>query len=343
MTQIAASFVLLAGAGMLLAALIALQTTNTGYDMRQVLAFDIPPFSLGSSANTRPAPTAGSASTPPAPVPPEQVPDLYREVTQRVRQIPGVDGVVGGLFVPWRDTGKWPHVQFTVEGYTPANGEEYPYARQRSVGPGYFAMLAIQVVAGREFTEEDRIGKERVVIVSQSIAQRLFLNGDALNRNFSTVSQMSFTGRVNTTPSRIVGVVADVDDEKVDGAPAMTVYTVWRSKGLPMRMFVRTAGDPYALVPAVTRIVRDLSVNQAVERPATLEDVPAAYDFLAGQPAVFAGSGGRRVRALGIARDPLLQLCVTTKSVPQSKSRQSRLRRSPTTLFRVAGSRRSNR
>ena len=272
-TQIAFSFVLLAGAGMLVAALIALQTANTGFLTRQVLAFDIPPFSLGSPATTRPAPAAGSASTPPAPVPPEQVPDLYREVTQRVGQIPGVDGVVGGLFVPWRDTGKWPHVQFTVEGYTPANGEEYPYARQRSVGPGYFAMLAIPVVAGREFTEEDRLGKERVVIVSQSIAQRLFPNGEALNRNFSTVSQMSFTGRVNTTPSRIVGVVADVDDEKVDGAPAMTVYTVWRSKGLPMRMFVRTAGDPYALVPAVTRIVRDLSANQAVERPATLEDV----------------------------------------------------------------------
>ena len=42
-----------------------------------------------------------------------------------------------------------------------------------------------------------------------------------------------------------------------------------------MRMFVRTSGDPYTLVPAVTRIIRDLSANQAVDRPATLEDVRA--------------------------------------------------------------------
>ena len=271
--QIAFSFVLLAGAGMLVAALIALQTANAGFLTRQVLAFDIPPFSLGSPANTRPASTAAAAST--TPIPPEQAPDLYREVTQRVGQTPGVDGVVGGMFVPWRDTGRWPHVQFTVEGYTPANGEENPYARQRSVGPGYFSMLAIPMVAGREFTEDDRIGKERVVIVSQSVAQRLFANGDALNRKFWTVSQLSFTGLVNSTPSRIIGVVADVDDEKVDGAPAMAVYNPYRGKGLPMRMFVRTSGDPYALVPTVTRIIRDLSVNQAVERPATLEDVRA--------------------------------------------------------------------
>ena len=66
-----------------------------------------------------------------------------------------------------------------------------------------------------------------------------------------------------------------MDDENVDGAPAMALYTPYRGKGLPMRMFVRTSGDPYALVPPVTRIIRELSANQAVERPATLEDVRA--------------------------------------------------------------------
>ena len=66
-TQIAFSFVLLAGAGMLVAALIALQTANTGFLTRQVLAFDIPPMSLGSAASPRPAPTSASPSNPPAP------------------------------------------------------------------------------------------------------------------------------------------------------------------------------------------------------------------------------------------------------------------------------------
>jgi predicted permease len=258
-TQIAFSFVLLASAGMLVAALIALQTANTGFLTRQVLAFDLPPVSLGSTSS---------------PGPPEQTPDLYREATQRVGQLPGVDGVVGGLFVPWRDTGRWRPVQFTVEGYTQADGEENPYARERAVGPGFFATLGIPMVAGREFTEHDRIGSERVVIVNQSVAQRLFPNGDALNRKLWRTGALSASGPTKPTPSRIVGVVADVDDEN-ERAPAMAVYTPYRGKSLPMRLFVRTSGDPQALVPTVTRIIRDLSANQAVERAATLEDVRA--------------------------------------------------------------------
>ena len=276
--QIAFSFVLLAGAGMLVAALIALQTANSGFLTRQVLAFDIPFLSLGSAPpSTRPASASAStsASNPPAPVPPPPAPDLYREVSQRVGQLPGVDGVAGSFFVPWRDTGKWAPVQFTVEGYTPANGEENPYARSRIVGPGFFATLGIPVVAGREFNEDDRTGNERVVIVSQTVAQRLFPNGDALNRKLTVLGSLNQSGVTKPVPARIVGVVADVDDENVQSAPAMAVYTPFRGKSLPMRMFVRASGDPYALVPAVTQIIRDVSANQAVDRPATLEDVRA--------------------------------------------------------------------
>jgi hypothetical protein len=106
-TQIAFSFVLLAGAGVLVAALVALQTANTGFLTRQVLAFDI--FGPSPSAEEQ-----------------QKAPDLYREVMQRVGQLPQVDGVVGGMFVPWRDSGRWGPVQFTVQGYTPADGERIP-------------------------------------------------------------------------------------------------------------------------------------------------------------------------------------------------------------------------
>ena len=151
-------------------------------------------------------------------------------MTQRVGQLPGVDGVVGSFFVPWRDTGKWAPVQFTVEGYTPANGEENPYARSRSVGPGFFATLGMSLVAGREFNEDDRLGKERVVIVSQTVAQRLFPNGDALNRSLTVLGSLNQSGVTKPVPARIVGVVADVDDESVDRAPAMAVYTPIRGR-----------------------------------------------------------------------------------------------------------------
>src|SRR5215470_18796944 len=72
---------------------------------------------------------------------------------------------------------------------------------------------------------------------------------------------------------RIVGIAADVDDENVVQSPMMTVYFPWQQLGEPGRLFVRAAADPYALVPAVTRTLHDISADQAVERAATLEDV----------------------------------------------------------------------
>ena len=86
--------------------------------------------------------------------------------------------------MPWRDAGTLrPGVPFTVEGYTPADGEENPRARFRIVAPRFFAVLGVPLLAGRDFTDEDRAGSEPVAIVSQSVAQRLFPNGDALNRH----------------------------------------------------------------------------------------------------------------------------------------------------------------
>jgi len=243
--------VLLAGAGMLVAALIALQSANTSYEMRQVLAIDVPPLSLGVFDKERIG--------------------FYQEVTRRIGELPGVEGVALGSFVPWRDAGTWPRFQFKVEGYTPADGEENPHARLRFAGPGFFAVLGVPLLAGREFTTDDRLDSEQVVIVSQSIAQRLFPNADALNR------KLSWNGPpfCRPQPCRIVGIVADVDDENVIRAPAMTIYQAFLQTGIVSCLFVRSPGDPYALVPAVTRTIRGLSPNQAVERAATLEDVRA--------------------------------------------------------------------
>jgi hypothetical protein len=186
--------------------------------------------------------------------------------------MPGVRGVALGSFVPWRDAGSFKiGARFTVEGFTPANGEDNPYARLRMVSPGFFPMLGVPLLAGRDFTEADRGDSEPVVIVSQSVAQRLFPNADALNR------RMWWTDPIfgKPQPRRIVGIVADVDDENVVPGPVMTVYHPVTQMRVAGRMFVHAAGDPYALVPAVTRTIRDLSADQPVERPATLEDVRA--------------------------------------------------------------------
>jgi ABC-type antimicrobial peptide transport system permease subunit len=117
--------------------------------------------------------------------------------------------------------------------------------------------------------DEDRTGTELVAMVSQSLAQRMFPNGEAINRH------VWFADRGTGQPRRIIGIVADVDDENVVQEAAPIVYLPQRQMGLPTRLFVRAAGDPYALVPSVTRTIRKISADQAVERPTTLEDVRA--------------------------------------------------------------------
>jgi putative ABC transport system permease protein len=253
-TQIAFSFVLLAGAGMLLATLVALQTASTGYNMRQVLVFDIPASATGVGG--------------------PRLIDFYQEATRRIGELPGVEEVAVGSFVPWRDAGTLPAFQFAVDGYAPADGEENPRGRLRMVTPRFFDALGVPMLAGRDFTDDDRGGNEPVSIVSQSVAQRMFPNGDAVNRHLTWTDPV-FNTFGKPVARRIVGVVADADDENVGRGSAFTVYQPVRQMGGGGRLFVRTAGDPYALVPAVTRVIREISADQPVERAATLEDVRA--------------------------------------------------------------------
>ena len=254
-TQIAASFVLLAGAGMLLTTLIALQRTQPGFDT-QVLAVNVPIVSYSRK-------------------PPEIV-AFYREVIRKIKELPGVEHVALGTAVPWRDAqGFTFQAQFTVEGYVKANGEEDPRARFRSVSPGFFPALGVPIIAGRDFTEADRIDGEKVVIISQSVAQRMFSTPDAVNRNLMWTDPVMKFIDVSTGPRRIVGVVADVDDENVVPGPAMTIYHPFEQEVFGGRLFVHARTDPYPLVPQITRVIRELSAEQPVEQAATLDDIRA--------------------------------------------------------------------
>jgi putative ABC transport system permease protein len=240
---------------MLLTTLIALQTARTGFEMRHVLAFDMP------------APATGVGG--------DNVLAFYEDATRRIGALPGVEGVAVGSFVPWRDAGSFgPGVAFRVEGYQPAEDEEDPRARIRLVGPGFFSVVGVPLIAGREFSDDDRDRGPPVAVVSQSVAQRLFPNGDAMNRHMWWTDPYFANGR--PVLRRIVGIVADVDDENVIGQPALTIYMPVQQIGIAGRLFVRATGDPYALVPSVTRLIREIAPDQPLERAATLEDIRAA-------------------------------------------------------------------
>jgi len=252
-TQIAASFVLLAGATMLITTLIALQTAHRGFDTRNVLVVNVPAMSYGKT--------------------PQQVVDFYRESIRRVDGLPGVNTTAFAMVAPWRDAGSGFGLQFSADGHVHVPNED-PRAQMRVVSPGFFASLGVPIVAGRDFNDSDGQKNDPVVIVSETLAQRMFPNQDAVNRHvYWTDPVLQFAPGINAAPHRIIGVTADIDDEHVVPEPMVTVYTPFQEGPIfGGRLFIHTSTNPYSLVTPVTRIIREMSADQPIEHAATLED-----------------------------------------------------------------------
>jgi len=272
-TQIAASFVLLVGASMLITTLIALQRAQTGLDTQHVLAVDVPPMYFGKT--------------------PQQVLYFYKEAMRRIDALPGVSKTAFGEVVPWRDQSFGPGLQFSAEGRVHVAGVEDPRAQWRTISPGFFAALGVPIIAGRDFNALDdqnldgqnngQNNQEPVVIISETLAKRMFPNQDAVNRHvYWTDPVLQFFPGTDleksrlTAPHRIIGVTADIDDEHVVPEPTLSVYSPFEEGPIfGGRLFIHTSANPYTLVAPVTRVIHEMSPDQPVERAATLADVRA--------------------------------------------------------------------
>src|ERR1700677_4679926 len=262
-TQIAGSFVLLAGACMLITTLFALQRTQTGRDTRRVLAIDVP------------APSNGET--------PQQVVDFYKESVRQIDALPGVTETAVGMIAPWRDAGSGFGIGLQYSGDGHVHGKDDPRALWRTISPGFFTSLGVPIVAGRDFNALDDDKGEAVVIVSSTLAQQMFPGQDPINRHvYWTDPVLEFVpgtaaekARV-TSPHRIIVVAADIDDEHIVPAPAATIYGSFAEGGMfGGHLFIHTTGNPYALVTPVTKIIRQLQADEPVENAATLEDIRA--------------------------------------------------------------------
>ncbi|MFZ1137092.1 MAG: ADOP family duplicated permease [Candidatus Korobacteraceae bacterium] len=265
-TQIAASFILLAGSSILIKTLFTLQNQQTGFDMRRVLVLNVPVVSYGRT--------------------PDDIINFYREAIRRISQLPGVDRVALGTQVPWRDASSLgPGFQVAAEGHIKSAREEDPRLLFRVISPGFFSALGVPLITGRDFNDEDKRGGEPVVIISQSAAQRLFPGQDPINRHIMWTDPIMKFIYIGTGPRRIVGVVADMDDDHLVPEAELTIYhpfgqipDVSADKDVSLfggRLFVHTRMDPHGLITPITQIIRQMAVDQPVERAATLEEVRA--------------------------------------------------------------------
>src|SRR4029450_5620564 len=162
-TQIGASFVLLAGASVVVTTLLALQRTETGMDSRHVLAINVPAVFYGKTK--------------------QQVVDFYKEVIRRIDALPGVNKTAFGMVAPWRDVGSGPTLQFCADGHDHSAGQQDPRAQYRVISPGFFAALGVPIIAGRDFNQLDVKSQEPVAVISQTLAKRMFPNQEPINRH----------------------------------------------------------------------------------------------------------------------------------------------------------------
>lgn len=241
--QLALTFVLLVGTGLLLRSLSALLKVDPGFDPRGVLTLRI---DLGQKDYPAPADRAA----------------FFLRAVERLEALPGVDQAGAVSTLPL--SGSTNLVRFAIPGRPPSDQDVTPFA---AVTPAYFASLRIPVVAGRGFEDEDRSGRPPAAVISQSLAHRLFPGEDA-------VGQRIRLGDASTPPARIVGVVKDVRGDDLGSPGGPMLYSLFdQAASAAATLCLRTHGDPAALVPAVRRVVAGIDPRLALGHVASLEQV----------------------------------------------------------------------
>ncbi len=236
--QMALCVALLFGAGLLVRTLWNYQDVNLGMKASRVLAFGAPPVGVtGSAAKLA----------------------YYRELTEKLGELPGVQGVT---LAQNRPGSGW-STKETLE----LDGRVYPseHVRTNEVAPGFFHTLGIQILQGRGITTADTKGAEWVAVVNETMAKR-FLKGESPIGHKLGYPKYAFT---------IVGMVHDSKYTSANEKPVpMTWYSYLQDpsiKNIDMDVEVRTAEKPMALLPEIRRVVRGVDPDTPLENPMVLQ------------------------------------------------------------------------
>ena len=244
--ELALTVVLLITGGLLIRSLGELGKVDPGFDARGVatVRLEIPEGHFGTDHEARLDWTRR----------------LRRETLERVRAIPGVlqAGAVDGLPFPGRLTGM---LSFQVEG---TDGEEPQSfsAQNQLASPGYFDVMGIPLLAGRDFTDADgEEGADEVYIINETMARQILAGGSPLDARIVDGADRY----------RIVGVVGDVRERHLAEEPSPMVYRHASFSSKDFSIVARTNGDPAGLVSLMREAVRAVDPDVPVAQGTTLE------------------------------------------------------------------------
>jgi predicted permease len=292
--QVSFSLVLLIAAGLFVHSLAKLSRVKLGYDRENLLLFRVDAAAGGYK---------GAAMT-----------RLYQDLLARISSIPGLRGVAvshNGLF-----SGSESGDPVAVEGYTPKHGDEMS-SRIDHVGPGYFSMMGIPILLGREIGPQDAAAGLRPAVVNETFVHRFFPNTNPIGKHIRD----TYPG--NPAECIVVGVAADAKYNSLREKPRPRFYVslfhpMWEqgSAVYEVRTFADTASVGAALRSAVEEIAPSLPaisirtmnglVNDTLQTDRFIEQLSSAFGLLAillasiGLYGVMAYIVARRTRDIGI-------------------------------------------
>jgi putative ABC transport system permease protein len=252
-TQVAASIVLLVGASLVLRSLLKLKEVNPGFDARNVLMMEVNPTYNGDEpAQTRV--------------------DRFSRLLQRISEMPGVEAVAANNSPPFVPQRPWNRAEFAAEHQSVDEQSRNPRANFQTVSSHYFQAVRIPLLRGRVFDERDKLGAQRVCMISERLATRLWPTEDAIGKR---VKFGKPEGGPNPDWMTIVGVVGDVRHQALEGEAGPDLYNpslqlAWKQMHFLVR--VREGLKPLSLVPALRKEVAAVAPEVGVFNFVSLGD-----------------------------------------------------------------------
>jgi len=249
-TQLALSFTLLSGAGLLIRSLLALQAVDPGFDTENVVTMQ----AFQSFASAGPA-IANE--------------DLFTQAEERIRGFPGVRAVGVASFAPMTGAMRmaW---NFRVEGGDEGDTRTITTA-MNSVSPGYFDALGVSLLSGRLFTVSDQKDTEAVVVLSRGLARSYFGDADPIGERMAR----SFDGANWSDWATVVGVVEDSKQFGLGADATPTMYSPAAQGRYGQTVIVAGNSDPTSLVQSIKGAIREIDPTRPVDRIQTVEDLVA--------------------------------------------------------------------
>jgi putative ABC transport system permease protein len=189
---------------------------------------------------------------------------FFTELLSRVSNLPGVQSAAATAYVPLGEGGQTG--DFQVEG-RPAPESQGPFAEEHFVTTNYFQTLQIPLLRGRSFSETDKEGAPKVVVINNYMARQLWSGQEAVGKRIQVLSAPGDW-------SVVIGVVADIKTDALNTPPSMQIYLpILQQPVTDMFLVVRSSTDAASLIPAVKRAVFSLDSQQPVANIALMDQL----------------------------------------------------------------------